>query len=428
MSVFSAVKNGIARDLKFLTTRAPRRRGSNPVIDNNNYGQTDWFYMRPSLAGIRVDEELALTLTAVYRSVSIIASTIASLPLHIYKSNQFAEAEIEEVDDTAYLWNRPNPEMTRMTFWETVIAHEVLNGNAYIFVVKNQDGRPLQLWPLAPWRVAVGRYEGQKIYQVDGAVPMKDFSDGGEIVHILNMSRDGMIGKSPIRLAAEAIELTKAGEEYSARFYGQNSTPTGTLTTDQPLTQVQTQELARLWTEQHAGLNNRNIAVLSSGAKFQAISINPEDAQLLEGRRFQVAEIARLFGIPPHLLADMERTTSWGSGLEEQGINFLRFTLMRHIEAFEQAIDDALLRRVETRRKAKFVVDGLLRASYAVRMQGHATAFGRFMTANEIRKQEGLPPIEGGDTLLAMTNLAPATAIEDVTMNQPAPAPAIGAA
>lgn len=426
MSVFSAIRSGIGRELKFMSRLVPRRRGPNPVTDGN-YGQTDWQIIRPRLAGIAVNEDVALSITAVYRAVSIIASTIATLPLHIYRSNQFGEEEIEEERITAYLWNRPNPEMTRLTFWETLISHEVLNGNAYIFVVKNAAGQPLELWPLSPWRVAVGRYEGKKVYQVDGHTPLMDFADGGEVVHILNLSRDGLTGKSPISLAAEAIELTKAGEDYSARFFGSDSTPSGTLTTDQQLTAEQSTALAELWAEQHAGANNRNIAVLGNGAKFQAISINPEDAQLLEGRRFQVAEIARLFGIPPHLLADMERTTSWGSGLEEQGINFLRFTLMRHIEAFEQAIDDALLRRIETRRKAKFVVDGLLRASYATRMQGHAAAFGRWATANDIRKLEGMPPIEGGDTLLAMTNLAPAAAIADQTLDPPSPDPAPGA-
>lgn len=408
MSIFTAFK------------RLIRRRGPN-VVTQENYSPINWNTASRRLTGVFVNEDVALTLTAVYRATSIIASTIGALPLHVKRMNRFGEEEIEEDRQTAFIWHRPNPEMTRLTFWETVIAHEVLNGNAFIFVVKNGSGQPLELWPLAPHRVTVERFENRKIYKVDGKFDMIDFAAGGEIVHVMNMSRDGLTGLSPIKLAAVSVELSKAAEEYGARFFGQDSTPLGTLSTDAEITEAQAEAISRRWAERHAGLDNRNIAVLGHGAKFEQISINPEDAQLLEERRFQVAEIARLFGVPPHLLGDMERSTSWGTGLEEQGINFLRYTLLRHIEAFEQAIDDALLKRVETRRKAKFVTDGLLRASYQVRMQGHATAHGRFMTANEIRKLEGLPPIEGGDVLLQMTNLLPAETLIEGPETEPEP-------
>lgn len=424
MNPITALKDGITHDLKRVAaafSRVIRTRGNNVATELDP--SIDWWSVRRSLTGIRINEDTAITLTAVYRAVSIIASTIGALPLHVKRTNQFGEESIEESPQTAIIWHRPNPEMTRITFWETVVGHEVLNGNAYIFVVKNADGRALELWPLAPWRVTPGRTKsGMKVYDVDGEYSMKDFTAGGEIIHVMNMSRDGLVGLSPIRLAATSMELSLAAEQYGARFFGQDSTPSGLLSTDQVLTEEQATAISERWEAQHAGLGNRKIAVLGNGAKFDAISINPEDAQLLEERRFQVAEIARLFGVPPHLLADMERSTSWGSGLEEQGINFLRYTLLRHIEAFEQAIDDALLNRVETRRKAKFVTDGLLRASYQVRMQGHSTAHGRFMTANEIRKLEGLPPISGGDELLQMTNLVPAESLEEAVLGGDEPA------
>lgn len=419
MSIFTKIRSGLANDVK-AAARIVRR---GPNLGSNDMSKAPLWFSTRNYINRRVDADTAMTITAVYRAVAIIASTISGLPMHIYRENQFGVVEMEESPSTAYLWNRPNPEMARPFFWETVISHEVLNGNAYLFVVKNGDGLPLELWPIHPSRVQVERRDGQKLYFIDSSsVARLDFSAGGEIVHIPNMSRDGLVGLSPITLAAQAIALAQEAEEYGTRFFSEDAIPPGLLTTEAALTREQTRDLAADWKALHAG-SNRDIGVLANGAKFQAISINPEDAQLLSGRKFQITEIARLFGVPPWMLADMDHASQGGgNGLEEQGRNFLMYCLQPHILRFESAIEDALLVRRETRRKIRFVTDGLLRSNYQARMQGHATAHGRFMTANEIRKLEGLPPIEGGDVLLQMVNLAPAPELAELTLSDEKPA------
>ena len=403
MNPITKIRNGMASDLKAMFRII--RRGRNLGSINS---QPPLWTRNMRVLSRRMDEDTAMTITAVYRAVSIIASTISGLPLHVYRDNQFGETEIDETDATAYLWYRPNPEMTRPFFWETVISHEVLNGNAFLFVVKNRVDQPMELWPIHPWRVEVRRVDGQKLYFIDNSREAHiDFSAGGEIVHIPNMSRDGLVGLSPIMLAAQALQLAQEAEAYGARFFADDAVPPGILSTNLELTKEQAIGLRDEWQRQHGG-GNRQIAVLSNGATFKEIAINPEDAQLLSERNFQISEIARIFGIPNWMLGDIDHASQGGgNGLEEQWHNFLTLCLSHHILRFESAIEDALLKRRETRRKVHFVTEGLLRANYTTRQEGLQKAVQTYLTVNEARKIEGLPPIEDGDVVLAPMNLAP---------------------
>lgn len=312
--------------------------------------------------GITVNDDTATAITAVYRSVQLIASTIASLPLHVFERQEDGTREKVQYDADRYLWARPNPEVSSMVFWETVVGHEVLNGNAYLFVVKNRQGEPLELWPIEPARVTVQRDErGKKVYTIDGAVEMVDFALGGEIVHVTGWGRNGLVGISPIRQMAQALGLIRAAEDYASLIYSQGSAPGGILSTDQAITEPQAEMFRIRWERANGGLaRSHKTAVLGNGLKWQSTSIDLEDAQMLATRQFQVAEIARMFGIPEHLLGSHDKQSSWGTGLEVNMRAFVTYTLQPHMIRFEQTISDELLRG---ERYVKFELGGLLRGT-----------------------------------------------------------------
>lgn len=363
----------------------------------------------PSLyrASIPITDETALSLTVVYACITLLARVVASLPLHVYREGPDGIAQIEKAASTRYLWSRPNPEMTKYTYWETVIGHEVM-GDAFLFVIKSRDDSPLELYYLEPWRVMTGRTsDGRKIYQVDRGSKepqiLLDFMAGGEIVHVPNFSRDSLRGLNPLRLAAPAIALGLSSQDYADRFFHEDAQPQAILHTAQTMTQEDADQLIDIYEQRNTG--RRGTRLLTGGLEYQQVSISPEDAQLIEERRFTLGEIARLFGVPPHLVGDVERSTSWGSGIQEMARGFLSFTLSAHINRFEQAINDALLNREQTGRYVKFELGALLRPNEKERFDAFKAA--DFMTVNEKRALEDLPPVEGGDRLYVPLNMAP---------------------
>jgi len=373
------------------------------------------------VSGITVSDESALGLTAFFRGVTLISRTLGGLPPQVFQEEVEANgAEGQtlklKTPETGFLWRRPNPKESRQTFWERIVADEV-RGNAFIWVEKHeQTGAPIAIYHIARRRMRVGQLEsGQKIYEMDNELPMIDYRDGGEIVHIPNWGED-IIGYDPVKLATEAIALGLSAQEYAARSVVEGGSPPGLLTSDLPLTPEQAKALSARWEESRAGLSNRlKAAVLGNGAKFQQTSVDPEKMQLESLRKFQSREIATLLGLPPHVLSDVERSTSWGSGIEEQNRNLFQFNFQAHLNAVEQAATDDLLVRELTGRYMRFNVAAMLRGTTLQRNSSHAMAYGRWMTANEIRALEELPPVEGGDDLLAAANMVPADQLAAVT-------------
>ena len=297
-------------------------------------------------AGVRVDEDVAMCVSAVYRAVWVISSVLATLPQRVYRTDAAGEkVDVGGRPEYAFL-RRPNPEVNRFVFWSTVIGHEVLTGNAFVYVVTDDRGRPLELWPVEPKRVQVGRdgKTGRKVYVIDGTIPQVDYLAGGNIVHFTGLTTDGMRGVSPIQKGAEAMGLSVASEQYAGRFFSNSSDPRGYLSTDQDLTAEQMKDFSEAWEFHHRGTVNANrVGVLNKGVKWSMTDLNPQDSQLLETRKFQVTDIERWFGVPPHLMFDVEKTTSWGSGIAEQGLAFVTYTLNAHIVPLEQTVEDELL-------------------------------------------------------------------------------------
>ncbi len=401
--------------------RRIRTSGPNPALKEK---AAEWAFNPRSLTGATVSDQTALSLTAFYRGVTLIAQTVGGLPIQVFEEEVEAdgsEGKTRKVktDDTSYLWRRPNPEMTMQSLWERVAGDEV-RGNGYVFVDKddrNWSGGFGSIWYIDRNRVRVGRTKaGVKVYDVEGEeLPMLDYKAGGEIIHIPNWG-GALTGYDPIKIAPQAIALGLSAEEYAARSLGQGQIPPGLLSTTGDLTEKQADALADLWERKHAGVRRTGkIAVLGNGATFQKVSTDLEEMQILGARKFTVADMARLLGLPPFLLGDIDHASQGGgNGLEEQNRNLTTFNFQAHINRIQQAVSDDLLVRELTNRYMRMNTAGLLRGNTLQRYQAYRIA--DFMTINEKRALEELEPVEGGDTVLAMTNMVPLDKLDEVAM------------
>ena len=359
-----------------------------------------------------------MQMTAVYSCVRILSEAVAGLPLHLYRYREDGSKE-KAIDSPLYflLHDEPNPEMTSFVFRETLMTHLLLWGNAYAQIIRNGKGEVIALYPLMPNRMTVDRDEkGQLYYSYNmntdeapnnkiGTVILKPT----DVLHIPGLGFDGLVGYSPIAMAKNAIGMSIACEEYGAKFFANGAAPSGVL--EHPGTIKDPSKLRQSWTDTFGGSSNSNkVAVLEEGMKYSPISIAPEQAQFLETRKFQINEIARIFRVPPHMVGDLEKSSF--SNIEQQSLEFVKYTLDPWVMRWEQSINRAMLSETEKPVYfAKFNVDGLLRGDYQSRMNGYATARQNgWMSANDIRELENLDriPIEnGGDLYLVNGNMLP---------------------
>lgn len=354
-------------------------------------------------------------ISAVYRGTSVIANTIGALPLQTFRERADGSAERVKLPSERYIWGEPNPERTRIDFWSQELAHCVIAGEAFLHVGVNGLGQPVELWPIHPSRVFIGRGEPdrfgrrQRFYTLDDAkndLPLTDWNAGGTVIHIPNLRLDGEHGLNPIAYMRRTLQVSAAAEEYGARVFANGSTPGGYLSTDADLEPGQIEKLRANWEKHQRGLSNAyRTAILDNGAKWAATSLKPEEAQFLDTRHFQVEEVARILGVPPHLLFESRGSTSWGSGLEEQTTAFVVFTLGHYSSRFEQALSDQLLAK-PTNHYARFNYGGLLRGRTLERYQAYQIAImNGILSPNEARRLEELAPRDGGDKFMRPANL-----------------------
>jgi len=376
---------------------------------HNRVGGGWSFLFGGTTSGKAVNERTAMQTSAVYACVRILAEAIASLPLHVYQyTTDGGKERVSSHPLYRLLHDEPNAEMTSFVFRETLMVHLLLWGNAYAQIIRNGRGEVTALYPLLPGAMVVGRgSSGGLIYTYQ--------SDRGEmklrrenVLHIPGLGFDGLVGYSPIAMAKDAIGISLATEEYGARFFANGANPGGVL--EHPGVIKDPDRLRDNWQSQFGGSNAHRVAVLEEGLKFHPISVPPEDAQFLETRKFQINEIARIFRIPPHMVGDLEKSSF--SNIEQQSLEFVKYTLDPWVVRWEQSLNNALLMPSEKRSVfIMFNLDGLLRGDYASRMSGYATARQNgWMSANDIRELEDMnriPSDEGGDLLLVNGNLCP---------------------
>lgn len=373
---------------------------------NNPSGISRYFF-GGTTSGKSVNERSAMQTTAVYACVRILAETIASLPLNLYVYVDDGKKRAREHPLYSILHDAPNPEMTSFIFRETLMSHLLLWGNAYAQIVRNGLGEVIGLYPLMPDKMSVSRDENKELIYTyhKGSGNVTFFRD--EILHVPGLGFDGLIGYSPIAMAKNAIGIAMATEEFGASFFSNGASPGGIL--EHPGTLKDPSKVRESWNQifQGSGKANR-VAVLEEGMTYRPIGIPPNEAQFLETRKFQTEEICRIYRVPPHLVADLDKATF--SNIEHQSISFVVHTIRPWLVRLEQAMNLQLLSEADRKRFfTEFNADGLLRGDYQSRMSGYATARQNgWMSANDIRRLENLnliPAEEGGDLYLINGNM-----------------------
>lgn len=352
----------------------------------------------PTASGIDVNDQTALSCMAVYAAVRLLSETIGSLPGHVMRMTEQGKEKASTHPLYSIIHEQPNPEQTAMEWRETAMCHLLLRGNHYSEKQYDGGGRLIALWPWHPDRVRVERHTAMSSLSYLFRVP-----GGGEVrlpaervLHLRGLGSNGVTGFSPIAIARQALGLAVAAQEYGARLFANDTRPNGILEHPMKLSDPAFKRLKTSIETEHQGVSNAHrMMILEEGMKWHQVGINPDDAQFLESRKFSVTEIARLFNLPPHFLRDLERATF--SNIEQQGIEFVVYTLRPWLVRFEQRLKIELLSPQDrVTHFIKFNVDGLLRGDIAARFAAYQVAKQNgWLNADEIRELEDMNPMSG---------------------------------
>lgn len=366
--------------------------------ERRSLGWSDvWGGLRASTsAAIDVTDGSALTLSAVYACVRILSDGVSVLST-VTTRGQGPDASI--VARQPGWLDEPNPVLRRMDVNVQILTSLLLRGNAYVLTVRDGTGLVTELWPADPDLVSVN-------YDANRPVHWPRYTIGGvaltpmDVLHIRGMTLPGQIcGLSPIEYASETIGVGLAAQRFGAAFFGNGAQPGGIIEHDGTMSDAAVKLLRRTWNEQHQGAGNSGkLAVLTEGAKYKPISIAPESAQFLQTRQFGVADVARFYGVAPHLIGDASGSTSWGSGLAEQSTNTVTFSFLPWAKRLEEAwtwLARSERPTVGGARKlyVSIDLDDLKRGDFRSRIETYKTAIeAGIYTLDEVRRWEGLPP------------------------------------
>lgn len=369
-----------------------------------------------------VNETTAMRVSAVYAGVSLIAGAISTLPASIYERTPAGRDNAEH--DYWWLLNeRPNPEMTAAVFWEYLAAANLFCGDAFAEILRPsfRSAAISGFMPHHPHRVHPFRAANRQVYyRVQPEEGPAYVLNAADMIHIPSLGFDGLRSPSPITYAArQAVSTALSAGEYSGRFFSNGARPDFALTTAGKLDKDQAELLRATWMERHSGPHNAHLpAILTGGLDVKQLSLSAEDSQILATSLFQIEEIARVLGVPPHMIGHTDKTSSWGSGVENMGRGFTRFTLNRHLVKYQQEFNSKMW-PVRTRYFMEFNVAGLERGDLKSENESLRIALGRagepgWMTQNEVRRIKNLPPDpDGGKLFSGLKN-----AITDKTADQ----------
>ena len=370
-------------------------------------------FIRRARAGEIVDHDRALTLTAVWDCVRIISESLSALPWQVF--NRRADGGRDRQTDNAVedLLNfKANPETTAIDFRATLIAHVLLWGNGYAEIEKTKRGRIIALWPLAPDRVQPDRLDdGRLVYKVQQTTGDITVLLADQMLHFRGLGFDGIQGYDVLTIAAQAMGTGLAMDGYAADFFGNGAHPGGVLETPDQLGEGGAEEIRKQIREQTGQGRWLSPLVLEQKLTWKNVGLSPEAAQMVDSRRFSVAEIARIFRMPLHKLAELDRSTK--ANIEAQGIEFVTDTLLPWAVRLEQEVNAKLLPAREPSRRlfTKHRFAALLRGDVKARGEFYKVMLGTGVASvNEVRALEDMNPITGGDIHLVPLNM---TAIEN---------------
>lgn len=362
-------------------------------IPSSNGWWSQGMVWNPAPSSTSVTDEQALKVSAVYACLRLLSDAVSTMPLDTFR----------RIDGTRIPFRpRPtwldfhDPAPRRIDFLTQVVMSLLTDGNAFIAVLRDQLGSPVALWVLDPQSVSIRRESGVVIFTVDGT----DFTPL-DIVHIPWLVLPGRLrGLSPLGAARETVAVGAAAQRFGAQFFAGGALPGAVIEVEQKLSEEAAKQTIDQWRAQHEGIKQGGVGLLSAGAKLNKIGINPEDAQFLETRKFTVSDVARIFGVPPHLIGDASNSTSWGSGLAEQNVAFGQLSLTPIVERVEAALDWILTTDGLADVFVKLNMDARFRGSLKDRYAAYDLAIAAgFMTVNEVRRLEDMAPVDGGDVV-----------------------------
>ena len=362
-----------------------------------------------SAAGIAVSEDKAIGVPIAYACACRIAETLGSLPVHVFKRRGKFRVPAEDklaLDVQRAIAEQPNLLQTSFVWRELIAMHALFWGNHYSAI--DLDGRGgIELVPLLPWNVTVRVTSSgkRKVYLVrlaDGTE--KEFRED-RILHIPAIGTDGLTGIAPVRRLRNMYGLAIAAENFGSRFFANDARPSVIMEIPGKLKPDAQQNLVHSLYEKFSGAENHwKVLVLEEGAKMHTVSMPLEDAQFLQTRQTQDVQICAVFGVPPHMVGLTEKTTSWGTGIEQMAIGFAKFTMLPWCIKIEQELNRKFFSGTEL--FVKFSLDGLARGDYKSRMEGYQIAVQNgIKTRNEVRELEDDAPLADGDVALVPANL-----------------------
>ncbi len=354
--------------------------------------------------GSGVSPSTAMSVSAVYACVRLLAGGLSMLPIYQYRSTDTGRKRIYGSDLERMLNLEPAPMYSAAAHWEGVMADILLRGDAFTYIHHNRTGRVLELIPL-PWEaVSVERDTSVwpnrlKYYVSDG---LRTWGcDSGDMLHFPGFGFNGLRSMSVIAFAARnATKNAIAMDKYAGSFFEKGANPSIVLTTERTVDEDLAERLRNEFVERYSGEDNMNALplILSEGVKAEKLTISASDAQLIEARQFQVVDIARAFGVPPHMIGETSASTSWGSGIESMNRAFVTFSLNPHLKRIEQELNRKLLGRnqfFEVNRESLMVGDSKAQADYMKAMLGGPGSGPGIMTVDEVRRMKNLPPMGG---------------------------------
>lgn len=377
-----------------------------PAITWDNW--EEFFGAHNRVAGVSVTPQNALKVAAVYACIRILAGVIGSLPLPVFeRDDDGGRRQIKHP-----LWwllnEQPNERMTSTSFWEWVLASRYLYGDGFAVIRKDRNNVVEALVPVESRAVTIrtvraGRWKFEQVYAVSDGAETYGVA-ASDMLHFSGLGFNGERSLSVIQYAAQnAIGIAISGDQHSGNALATGLTtrvvleaPVGVRFDEEQLEQMRRTFVERYGVSATGGPNSALPVILSNGTTAKPLTINPSDAQLLESRKFQVVDIARAFGVPPFMIGETEKSTSWGSGLEQQVLGFVKFTLQPELRRIEQELNRKIW-PVRQRYFTEFNINGLLRGDAKSRADFYRAALGGaqgdgWMGVDEIRKLENLPP------------------------------------
>ena len=352
-------------------------------------------------AGIHVGADTAMRVATVYACINLVAGAISTLPLHVYERDGNTRRRAEAHDYWWMLNEQANEEMSAATAWECLLAGKFFYGDGFAELLRPSiaSSRVIGWKPLHPWAVTPFRAEdGRLLYRYQPDSGPYRVIDPADMIHLPSLGFDGLRSPSPVTYAArESIGVLLAAERYSGKFFSSGATFDYALKTPHKLDKTQADTLlASLMARSNSNAGTRAPLILSGGLEPAQLSITPKDGEILASRLFGVEEICRIFGVPPHMVGHTDKSTSWGSGIEQQSIGFVRYTLQRHLGQIAQNFNRKLW-PTRARYFVEHLTAALERGDLKTRFEAYRIALGRagespWMDADEIRRSENMAP------------------------------------